>query len=277
LKLILYFNSRIIKSTTKKDKNEEKLEKLEGGFSLYVNGAHKTSEKFTPRHTITKSNDKKNFFKPRIHHRKNQIENTEFLNALTNRDGSQSTPAMPTRKKWSNSSFTIKTADGYEIKINAPQQNMKQNVSKSDVTNTNTTPKKKNFLKGKRTQSEFYYSDDFENESESEENDKLFEKQSNDVEQEDQTTTDENKKCLIKSVKFSDISDESEIEEEIDANKPKENSKKLFLKLTSHDVKVFIYFNSVQIYKKISHLNYFFIYKETKTKYQRDEFVCSSR
>jgi hypothetical protein len=238
-----FFVCRIIKSTAKKDKNEEKLEKLEEGFSLYVNGAHKTSEKFTPRHTITKSNDKKNFFKPRIHYRKNQIDNSEFLNALTNREKSQSAPAMPTRKKWSNSSFTIKTADGYEIKINAPN-NSKQNVSKSDIPNTNT-PKKKNCVKGKRIQSEFYYSDDFENESDLDQNDKSFKKEMNDVGQEDQTGTDENRKCLIKSVRFSDNSDESEIEEEIDANKGNENNKKLFLKLTSRDVKVLFFLKSI--------------------------------
>ena len=207
----------------KKDEKVEKLEKLEGGFSLYVNGAHKSSEKYTPRHTTaskTSTDKKKNFdFTPRIHIRKNPVDNLKQLAFLEKKDRSQSAPNKPNRKKWSdnsNMSFTIKTTDGYEIKINAPNE-YKPRISKSDA-----TPIKKSH------DYEYCYSDDFESDSDSEE-------QKNKIEQ--------NKiKGILQSVKFSDDSDlEVDSDNEVCQIKPESNvksAKNLFVKLSNKDIKV---------------------------------------
>ncbi len=218
------FNLRIIKMAKKKGEKEEKLEKLEGGFSLYVNGAHKSSEKYTPRHTTASksSTDKKtNFqhFTPRIHVRKNPLENLKELAFLNNKDRSQSAPNKPVRKKWgdnSNNSFTIKTIDGYEIKINAPNE-FKSHMTKSDTTS--------NANKNKSHDCEYYYSDDFESESDTDE----------------KKNANKEEKCILQSVKFSDDSDLDEnLIEKPTQTSPKElvENKKIFLKLTNKDVKV---------------------------------------
>ncbi len=179
-----------MKLANKKDENKEKLEKLELGFNTYVNGAHKTSEKFTPRHTTSSaaSNDKKNSFclRPRLHVRKNPLENLRGLELLANQQQKERTiksaPAeRSTRKQWSNASFTIKTSDGYEIKINAPDSMRKNPVTTKQNNNkltTPTTPRAKAVSTTKKVVSsknkkkldkfansndcEYYYSDDFE-------------------------------------------------------------------------------------------------------------------
>ncbi len=191
----------------KKDEKEEKLEKLEGGFNCYVNGAHKTSVRYTPRHTTAKSSassDKKSFVKTRITPRSNIFDNIRELEQLANKNRCQSAPSNnPGRKKWSNDSFTIKTNDGYEIKINAPNATRPQ-FSKSDSTYTKITSTKQN-KKG-----ELKYSDDFESESDLEETLKketVKKTQESDTEKEKPDT-----KNLIQSVKFSDVSDDSDVE-----------------------------------------------------------------
>lgn len=193
-----------------------------------MNGAHKTTERYTPRHTTAKSSssstDKKyNFnFKPRIHVRKNPLDNLRELELLANKDRAQSAPSS--RKKWthSNSSLTIKTTDGYEIKINAPNF-YKHETSKSDITSD-----KKN-IKHQSNDCEYYYSDDFESESESDTDDKKKTENAS-----------SNKKDLIQSVQFSDLSDEESDEE---ANKPvktnvNNKNKRISLRLSQNDIKV---------------------------------------
>jgi hypothetical protein len=220
----------------KKDEKEEKLEKLEGGFNCYVNGAHKTSARYTPRHTTAKSSstsDKKSFVKTRITPRSNIFDNIRELEQMSNKDRCQSAPSNnPGRKKWSNDSFTIKTNDGYEIKINAPNATRPQ-FSKSDSTCTKITPHKKN-KKG-----ELKYSDDFESESDLEETLKKEtvrkEAQESDADNKDK----QNSRNLIQSVKFSDVSDDSDIEEKkgpvVSKSKSNQNQEnKLELKLSSN-------------------------------------------
>jgi hypothetical protein len=216
----------------KKGEKEEKLEKLEGGFSLYVNGAHKSSEKYTPRHTTaskTSTDKKSNFhFTPRIHVRKNPLDNLKELAFISNKDRAQSAPNKPVRKKWGDTpSFTIKTVDGYEIKINAPNE-FKSPMSKS----SNTANSNKN----KSHDCEYYYSDDFESESGGED-------EEDEVEEMDEEKKSKEPKCILQSVKFSDDSD---LEDNVNVDKrtmqsnseSNNKNKKIFLKLTNRDIKV---------------------------------------
>ena len=240
-----------MKIANKKDKNEEKLEKLELGFNTYVNGAHKTAEKYTPRHTTSKSSlgsSDKNYnfcLKPRIHVRKNPIDNLRQLEFLANKDRAKSASTETARKKWSNTSFTIKTSDGYDIKINAPNSCRKNHVSNLDMNNSKITATKKKIKKlAKKTSNsekitnnsndcEYYYSDDFISD------DSI----SSDCD-ESNIKNDKFNQDLIQSVKFSDVSDDdnmssgNENEGKLELKNKEKNNKKISLKLSTNDVKV---------------------------------------
>ena len=127
-------SNRIIKLASKKNENEEKLERLEDGFSTYVNGAHKKNEHYKPRHTTSRpsssAGDKKSTLaiNPRT---RNLIRNTAQqhlsspsrspLELLAKEHNNAAAAGATRRKKWSksNTSFIIKTSDGIDIKINA--------------------------------------------------------------------------------------------------------------------------------------------------------------
>lgn len=214
------------------------MEKLESGFSLYVNGAHQKNERYTPRHTITKSsseNKKSNQnIKSRINCHKLDVDNLKQFDMLVAKqkklDEKSAAKKNTVRKKWSvNSSFILKTEDGYEIKINSPTKytKSKPNVSKSDITET----AKKND----------YYSDDFVSDSDNEITD-------------NNPKNNEDYKNLIESVQFSDIETDSsksvedeqiyeQIEEDIDEDTvddklPRLDNKKIILNLNKTDIKV---------------------------------------
>lgn len=200
---------RIIKMATKKNEQEEKKEKLEDGFSIYVNGAHKKNEKYTPRYTVTKSSDsnkKMVNFSPNVHVVKHSNYN-DLRNNKQNLCSNSNTCDKKERKKWGNSSFIIKTMEGYEIKINAPNSN-EDPISK---------PEK---IKNENDNENDCYSDDFESDSECE-NENL--------------SHNDNKlkrnKNLIQSVRFSDTSDSE------DENT---NKKKFVVDLSSKEIKVSI-------------------------------------
>lgn len=191
---------------TKKNENEEKKEKLEDGFSIYVNGAHRKSEKYTPRYTVTKSSDSAKKivnFNPNVHVVKqsnyNDLRNTE-KNSYPKSNGFE----KKERKKWGNSSFIIKTIDGYEIKINAPNSNVDP-ISKLEPV------KSENENVG--------YSDDFESDSECE-NENLCH---------DENNLSKKNRFLIQSVKFSDTSDSED---------EKSTKKKIVFDLSRKEIKV---------------------------------------
>ncbi|RNA37185.1 hypothetical protein BpHYR1_036635 [Brachionus plicatilis] len=179
----LHVNNQIMKMASKKDQKEEKMEKLEDGFSIYVNGAHKKNEKYTPRYTVTKSSEssKKNVnFNPNVH----MVTHSNYNQLRANHyNTSSKSNAFETkeRKKWGNSSFIIKTTEGYEIKINAPNSKLEP-ISKSEPV--------------KCPSDNLYYSDDFESESESENKDSC--------QKVNGPSSDTN---LIQTVKFSDSED----------------------------------------------------------------------
>lgn len=213
----------MVKKASKKDEKVEKLEKLEGGFNLYVNGAHRANEKYTPRHTTVKSTEnRKNFnFKPNI---SSNERSKKFSNLFFDQnDRSKSAPSVVTRKKWSTSSFTIKTTDGYEIKINAPNA-MKPQISKSDITANNRLKMSND--------NEFNYSEDFESDSENESEENLNSNNKN-------KANEKQEESLIESVKFSDISDiEDNSSDESIKQKTSCNNKKFVLDLSPNDIKV---------------------------------------
>lgn len=98
------------------------MKKLEAGFCVYINGAHRKKERYALRHTIAKSVDKN----------KNQKCQEHFK------------PQVRTsRKKWAESSFTIKTSDGFMIKINAPNN---ENTYKTENTTNLESNEDNNFL-----------------------------------------------------------------------------------------------------------------------------------
>ncbi|CAF0846451.1 unnamed protein product [Brachionus calyciflorus] len=105
------------KAFPKKELSE--LEKLEAGFNIYFNGAHRQIERPTPRYSIIKSNDRK------------------YLHSKLNSDKTNKPESKRNRKKWANSSFTIKTADGFKIKINAPTT-----INNNEAENSDETHKK---------------------------------------------------------------------------------------------------------------------------------------
>ena len=121
----MHHNNQLSKIVKKKDKKEEELEKLEGGFNLYVNGAHKKNAKYTPRLTTAKSS---------INSSSSSNKNFSKLNleSLNSSRSPSTTPAVTTRKKWSNSSFIFKTSDGCEIKINSPSHYQKAEIKTSN-------------------------------------------------------------------------------------------------------------------------------------------------
>lgn len=223
---------------SKKDEKVEKLEKLERGFNCYVNGTHQTSQKYIPRYTtstkssgysssVSSTDRKPNMIRPRVTPRSNMFSNNLKDIELLMGQNSQRCQSAPTRKKWSNDSFTIKTNDGYEIKINAPgatrpkftqsdntEQNKDDNNKKKDKT------KRKSGSKcggGKAT--ELNYSEDFESDDDSE------------VEE----VIEENKE-LIESVQFSEESDSEAEQDQASSNR------KLQVRLSSNDIKVNIRF-----------------------------------
>jgi hypothetical protein len=237
----------------KKDEKEEKLEKLEGGFNCYVNGAHKSSARYTPRHTTaaksSSSTDKRSFVKSRVTPRSNIFDNIRDLEQLTNKDRCQSAPSTENtgggggggRKKWSNDSFTIKTNDGYEIKINAP------NATRSHISKSDTTYSKVKAASGKtgNKKHDTRYSEDFESESDREEETirKVAGGKVTVSEKEDKESESANRRNLIQSVKFSDVSDESDSEETKSSAKVASVAKstqdmKMEFRLSSHDIKL---------------------------------------
>ena len=207
--------------SNKKDKKEEQLEKLEGGFSLYTNGAHQPKERYIPRHTTAKSSSsskRSQHFVPRMH------KNNPLLDLKALQDEQQqvkqrvsSGPSNVTsRKKWSNTSFTIKTTDGCEIKINAPNHYQSSN----DKTN------KKSDNSVHSNDCEYYYSDDFESDSDNE-----------------IRVTKSDSKNLIESVRFSDQSDREDSSSDDNEPKPqpdrsRNKKNQMVLRLSQNDVKV---------------------------------------
>ena len=221
---------RVQKLMKKKDKKEEELEKLESGFKLYTNGAHKPAEKFTPRYTTAKSSSEKRSFNfiPELFggELKSFRELSESNGGKTDRVNSA--PNAKIRKKWSHTSFTIKTDEGYQIKINGPNCDQ---ACKSDTGSKNQKECHYIELDFKRNDSDNYYSDDFESCSESEEDTKA------------QSEKDEiNDKKLIETVQFSDDSDVEEIKEMPVGKKSREtnNNKKgqIVCELSKKDIKV---------------------------------------
>lgn len=186
---------------TKKDKRQMELEKLEGGFSLFTNGAHQTKEKYTPRHTTASkstANSKKSYhFTPRV----NKTQNNPLLRYLEQEEQREqnNSDKTSTRKKWSNSSFTLKTTDGCQIKINGPNRYDKPSIK---------IKKNDNHMF-----SNDYYSDDFESESDDE--------------------RDGKDKHLIESVQFSDFS-----ESDSDEVKESKSNQGLIFNISKNDVKV---------------------------------------
>lgn len=193
------------------------MERLENGFNLFTNGAHQSKEKFTPRYTTaTKSslNSKKSqHFTPRknskssllLRYNEEKQEQERFHSTETTHND---------RKRWENASFCIKTTDGCQIKINAPNRYEKNLVStfKGKETNEPTNP---------------YYSYDFESESE----DEFKNGDISDKKLDNKKTSNKN---LIESVLFSDCSDN---EEKYSLHNPKKK-KNFVLQLTMNDVQV---------------------------------------
>lgn len=203
---------------------------------MYVNGAHKGPERFTPRYTITNTrnryNNKNNIpitFVPKLHIRKQH----DSFDENNDENRCKSAPSNK-RKQWGNSSITIKTMDGVNIKLCAPVK------SHSSANSTNNL------------KSEDYYSDDFETDSEEDKNVNTFQFNIN---KNSESKIDEKNLHkepaeigdLIKSVKFSDESssastlstdDELEkIKKNNNHNKNKDQNKKC-LKLSRADIKV---------------------------------------
>ncbi len=221
LQLSLFFIfKRRARVLNEKDEKEVKLEQKESGFSLYVNGEHKLPERHTPRHLISGSAANKNKnkrqiavnFVPKLHIRK------ENNNCDNDGDRCKSAPTNR-RKQWNNSSITIKTMDGLNIKLCAPK------------TERSLTNREDN-----------YYSDDFVSDSNSDDDEFSIKK-----------TSECNKNTelsgrLIKSVKFSEtssFSESSSIASDIEQQKTdkffrKKNKK--CLKLSKTDVKVILKF-----------------------------------
>ena len=202
-----------MKLSNRKDKETEQKEKLEGGFSLYMNGAHK-KEKFMPRHTVAKDSRKKKAFNfaPHLLPSPNDLEALRAMNqAQESNSNSNTTTTERGRKKWNSnmSSITIKTQDGANIKI-------KPNNSES----TGATPRISNDSRDSQS-NEFmqfdpqHYSYDFESDSMSEQedgHDKIEEEIADEKASKDNADSKSNvKKSLIEEVKFSD---ESDLEEE---------------------------------------------------------------
>ena len=197
-----------MKLSSRKDKETEQKEKLEGGFSLYMNGAHK-KEKFTPRHTVAKDGGRKKRmfnFAPHLMPAVNDLEALKAMSqAQESNSNSNSTPStVRGRKKWNSnmSSITIKTQDGANIKI-------KPNNSTESTTET---PRVSNDSHDDSRSTEFlqfdpdHYSYDFESDESSDIEEEIGEDiavagQQSDV-----------KKSLIEDVKFSDLSDDEEDE-----------------------------------------------------------------
>ena len=200
-----------------KDEKEVKLEQKESGFSLYVNGEHKLPERHTPRHLISgsaasKNKNKKQIpvnFVPKLHIRKENNNNND-----NDSDRCKSAPTNR-RKQWNNSSITIKTMDGLNIKLCAPK------------TERSLTNREDN-----------YYSDDFVSDSSSGD-DEFSIKETSEC-----NKNTESSGRLIKSVKFSEtssFSESSSIASDIEQQKTdkffrKKNKK--CLKLSKTDVKV---------------------------------------
>lgn len=201
-----------MKMASRKDEKDEKIEKLEDGFSIYVNGAHKKNEKYTPRYTVTKSSDssKKNVnFNPNVHTVKQSNYNELKFNKYESSSKSNFFEKKE-RKKWGNSSFIIKTMEGYEIKINTPNSNMEP-ISKSEPANS--------------PNENLNYSEDFESDSECENEHQSLNSQ----------RVSKRNKNLIQSVKFSDSSESDD-----DISK---NEKNIVYDLSHKEIKVKFYFN----------------------------------
>lgn len=116
----------------KKDAKSEKLKRLEAGFCVYINGAHRKKERYALRHTNLKSNDQNKF---------QECDNQTI-----------GCSSKTIRKQWANSSFNIKTSDGYIIKINGPDSEFKyksenvQDYESNDEQNFLNNLGKKDFI-----------------------------------------------------------------------------------------------------------------------------------
>lgn len=233
---------------TQKDKKDEKLEKLEGGFSLYVNGAHRKSEKYTPRITVNKSasGDQQKRFNLNLKSSKSNLSRLENLNNIEflfgkshEKSTNKAANGGENRKKWSRCSFILKTDDGCEIKINGPAKANKHTkpVSKSDITSTTKTKNK-----SPANHDDLHYSDDFESDTDDfEPNVNKSETIVNDSSN-SQISEDKN---LIETVKFSDVSSDDSIDEEIEeenknmhTNGKNTQEKKIVYHLNKSDIKV---------------------------------------
>ncbi len=171
---------RIQKLSNQKDKRQEELEKLENGFNLFTNGAHQGKEKYTPRYTTAAKsslNSKKSqqFATPRTS--RTNTSASPLLRHFEKQQQQQQHTSANSRKKWANSSFTIKTTDGCQIKIHAPNHYESKGESSNNRMLSNDCTE--------------YYSDDFESDESEVEADK----------------------GLIESVMFSDDDDDDDDDE----------------------------------------------------------------
>ena len=194
------------KMLNEKDPKEVELSQKESGFNLYVNGAHRPPERLLPRNLISSSSSKNkkqltNFtpnFIPKLHIRKDNNKNKE-------EDRCKSAPGNK-RKQWLMSSITIKTMDGFDIKLCAPG-------SVTERTNNKNAE---------------HYSDDFITDS-SDDEFKASGLKNN---------CNDPSSNLIKSVKFSSSNSSIESDEDSSQQKRFQKTKKKCLKLSKADVKV---------------------------------------
>ncbi len=127
-----------------KDQKDKELDNLEGGFNLYVNGAHKTPEKYTPRHLVAATKTPKNVPKLDLNY---VLALDKSVGATSERNACLKSVPNTRRKHWGNSSVIIKTMDGCKIKLSSKNKyNFNSNETDSFEFNEN-------------------YSDDFDSDS----------------------------------------------------------------------------------------------------------------
>jgi len=212
----LHINNQINKLIQKKDEKEEYLEKLEAGFNVYVNGAHKKNEKYTPRYTAHSGKQSSTNNSSASSKCFNFPLNFESLcssrSTMTSRAASTAAVTNTSRKKWSNSSFIFKTSDGCEIKINSPNHYVPA-VNNRKHNETTKTSNQSN---------ECDYSDDFETDDDNNNN----------------NNNDNKEKNLIETVKFSDQESDDDDGDSFPDKIDESSKKKFIFKLTRNDVKV---------------------------------------
>ncbi len=141
---------RIRKLVNEKDSRDKELNSLEDGFNLYVNGAHKTPEKHTPRHLVAATKIQKNVPKLDLNC---VLSFDKSSNEATERDKRKSGTNTRRRKQWGNSSVIIKTMDGCKIKLSS-KHNYNSDSNEVDSFEFNEN-----------------YSDDFDSDSDDDDND----------------------------------------------------------------------------------------------------------